>query len=159
MPLFRPDQIRTDTSDGAGNPCGPYSALLLSDTGGLTQFGAFIEILPPGSRSSVKHWHAGEDEMVYMLSGEVLLHEGDTITPMRPGDTATFRAGDPLGHCLENAGRDEARYMVIGTRSPGDTITYPDDDRILHFDRATDTRRWTDHAGNPAGNPYRPDET
>lgn len=157
MPLFPLDRIKTDASDGAGNPCGPYRAMLLSDTGGLTQFGAFIEILPPGSRSSIKHWHASEDEMVYMLEGEVLLHEGDLATPMRPGDTATFRAGDPVGHCLENAGEAEARYLVIGTRSPADTVTYPDHDRILHLDRKGGARRWTDHAGQPAQNPYRPE--
>lgn len=159
MPVYRPDEIRTEASDGAGNPCGPYVALLLSDTGGLTQFGAFIEILPPGSRSSIKHWHAGEDEMVHMLAGEVLLHEGDRVTAMRPGDTATFRAGDPVGHCLENAGSAEARYLVIGTRSPGDTVTYPDHDRILRFDRASGERSWTDHAGRPAGSPYRSGES
>ncbi|WP_431286740.1 4Fe-4S binding protein [Roseateles chitinivorans] len=32
--------------------------------GGLTQFGAFIEVLQPGCRSSIKHWHSAEDEMV-----------------------------------------------------------------------------------------------
>ncbi len=56
MPVFTPDQVQVEASD---NPViGPSRALLLSDTGGLTQFGAFIEILPPGSRSSIKHWHA-----------------------------------------------------------------------------------------------------
>ncbi len=61
MPHFPLSQALIDTSDGAGTPCGPYRALLVSDTSGLTQFGAFIEILPPGSASSIKHWHAHED--------------------------------------------------------------------------------------------------
>lgn len=154
MPIHRPGTVMREASDGAGNPCGPFTALLFSDAGGLTQFGAFVEILPPGSRSSIKHWHATEDEMVYMLDGEVTLHEGDTATILKPGEAATFRAGDATGHCLENAGTREARYLVIGTRAPRDTVTYPDNDRILRFDRTTGARGWTDLKGNTSVSPY-----
>ncbi|WP_394153748.1 hypothetical protein [Loktanella salsilacus] len=55
MPLVPKDAARTDSGIGV---CGPYTAVLLSDSGGLTQFGAFIETLPPGSASSTLHWHA-----------------------------------------------------------------------------------------------------
>jgi len=157
MPVFSKETAKTDSDDGAGNPCGPYRALLFSDSGGLTQFGAFEEILPPGSSSSVKHWHAGEDEMVYVLQGEVTLHEGDDSVVMRQGDSATFKAGDPIGHSLQNRSNTEVRYLVIGTRSSGDVVTYPDHDRVLHFDRKTESRRWTDHAGSPADSPYKID--
>ncbi|MEM6637839.1 MAG: cupin domain-containing protein [Pseudomonadota bacterium] len=157
MPVFNKQTAKRDSSDGEGNPCGPYRALLFSDSGGLTQFGAFEEILPPGSSSSVKHWHAREDEMVYVLQGEVTLHEGDTNVVMRPGDAATFKAGDPIGHCMQNQSDSEVRYLVIGTRSSGDVVTYPDHNRVLHFDRKTENRRWTDHAGSPADSPYKID--
>lgn len=79
----------------AGDPCGPSRKLWISEAGGLTQFGAFVEILPPGSRSSIKHWHSAEDELVYMLEGEVTLVEGDTRTLLRPGDAATFGPACP----------------------------------------------------------------
>lgn len=156
MPIITSDTVQKDSGDGLGDPCGPYAAELYSDTGGLTQFGAFVEILPPGSRSSVKHWHKGEDEMVYMLAGEVLLHEGDSVTPLLVGQAATFKAGVAAGHCIANASKAEARYLVIGTRSAGDTVTYPDDDRILHFERkgSERTRRWTTLDGTPADSPY-----
>ncbi len=157
MPVFSKETAKTDSSDGEGDPCGPYRALLFSDSGGLTQFGAFEEILPPGSSSSVKHWHAGEDEMVYVLEGEVTLHEGDDSVVMRPGDAATFKAGDPVGHCMQNNSDTEVRYLVIGTRSPRDVVTYPDHNRILHLDRESGNRRWTDHAGSPADTPYQTD--
>lgn len=152
MPVHTPDTVARETDDGVS---GPVTMLRFSDTGGLTQFGAFVEVLQPGSRSSIKHWHEAEDEMVYMLTGEVLLHEGDAVTPLRPGEAATFQAGAPVGHCLENAGEAEARYLVIGTRSPADLVTYPENDCILHFDRRTGERRWTTLAGAPSSNPYR----
>ena len=157
MPIHRPDTVTQDDSDGANNPCGPYRALNYSDDGGLTQFGAFVEILPPGSKSSIKHWHAVEEEMIYVLEGAILLHEGDARTRLRPGDAATFRAGVALGHCLENTSNQEARYLVIGTRASTDIVTYPDDDRRLELDRRINIRKWTDHAGQTAANPYKLD--
>ena len=43
----------------------------LTEPGRLTQFGAFIHVLQPGTRSSIKHWHSDEDELVYLLEGEI----------------------------------------------------------------------------------------
>ncbi len=157
MPIHRRDTVTRDNSNGANNPCGRYSTLKFSDDDGLTQFGAFVEILPPGSKSSIKHWHSEEDEMVYVLEGEVLLHEGDSRTPLRPGEAATFKAGVALGHCIENMSNQDAQYLVIGTRAAADTVTYPDDDRQIAFDRRSETRAWTDHAGKPATNPCKLD--
>ena len=64
-------------------------------------------------------------------------------------------AGVALGHCLENTSEENARYLVIGTRAPREDVVYPDNDRRLAFDRQTKTRNWTDHAGQPASNPYK----
>ncbi|MDH4440270.1 MAG: cupin domain-containing protein [Rhizobium sp.] len=110
---------------------GPYSARLLSDAGGLTQFGAFLETLPPGSFSSHKHWHEQEDEFVYVLSGRVMLNEGETLTEMLPGDAATFKASVAVGHRLENRSDQPATYLVVGTRSPDDMVHYTDKDLLL----------------------------
>ena len=154
MPIHRPATVQRKVSDGEGDPCGPCEMLRFSDSGGLTQFGAFVEILPPGSSSSIKHWHANEDEMVYMLEGEVTLHEGDVSTTLRPGEAATFKAGEPIGHCLENNSESEARYLVIGTRGPSDTVTYPENDCILTFDRKKKERSWTTLDGKSRGTPY-----
>jgi uncharacterized cupin superfamily protein len=112
---------------------GPYSYQLMSDPGGLTQFGAFTETLPPGSSSSFRHWHETEDEMVYVLSGEVVLIEDDE-TILRAGEAAAWPAGHPIGHCLTNRSTQDATYLVIGTRNMRDTIHYPDHDLITHKD-------------------------
>lgn len=144
--------IVEEDSDDA--PCGARRAQWISEVGGLRQFGAFIETLYPDSRSSIKHWHSAEDEMVYVLEGNAILIEGSDEFVLRPGDAATFRAGHPVGHCLANRGTTPVRYLVIGTRSPLDRITYPDHDRICVRDRALPGDLWTDGAGKPASNPY-----
>ncbi|MEO8531163.1 MAG: cupin domain-containing protein [Deltaproteobacteria bacterium] len=133
---------------------GPSRYVDYSDMGGLTQFGAFTETLPRGSKSSIKHWHETEDEFIYMLSGTVILHEGDTETPFSAGECATFKAGVALGHCLENRSTADATYLVVGTRSAADVITYPEDDCVTIYDRATETRRYHTLDGKPRGSAY-----
>ena len=120
----------------------------------LTQFGAFIHVLQPGTNSSIKHWHSDEDELVYVLEGEVTVVEGETETVLRPGDVAVFKAGEPVGHSLKNTSLSLAKLLVVGTRAPVDRVTYPDHNRQLHRDKSLPKDRWTDMQGNPASNPY-----
>lgn len=154
MPAFTPDQFVIER-DGANHPTGAKTTEWISEPGGLTQFGAFIETLQPGARSSIKHWHSAEDEMVYVLQGEVMLVEGKTETILRRGDAATFKAGEAVGHCLENRSTHQTRCLVVGTRAPIDTITYPDHDRVCIRDRSQPNDVWTDTAGHPAQSAYR----
>jgi uncharacterized cupin superfamily protein len=136
MPKLPPQpiqQARGYSHPVLGGGLGDYAYQLLSDPGGLTQFGAFIEILPPGTRSSFRHWHAAEDEMVVILSGEVVLVE-DHEDLLRAGDVAAWPAGLAVGHCLLNRSGDDARYLVIGTRGTRDVIHYPDHDLVTEKD-------------------------
>jgi hypothetical protein len=54
-------------------PCRARERTRLGDAAGLTQYGVNLVRLPPGAWSSQRHWHAKEDEFVYVLSGEVVL--------------------------------------------------------------------------------------
>jgi uncharacterized cupin superfamily protein len=126
----------------------------ISEPGGLTQFGAFEQELQPGTRSSLKHWHSAEDELVLVLEGELTVVEGETETRLKPGDAATFKAGIPVGHYLSNRSNAVVKCFVVGTRAPMDRITYPDHGRVCVRDRALPDDLWTDLDGQPAGNPY-----
>lgn len=152
MTVIKAGQAKIETGS-EGDSLGPYRAELISDTAGLTQFGAFVEELPPGSRSSHSHWHATEDEMVLILSGEVTLIEGTSQTTLSPGDAACWRAGDPVGHSLHNRSDEPVRYVVIGTRAPKDRVTYPTHNRVLIYDRKSDTRVYQTLDGQPATKP------
>jgi uncharacterized cupin superfamily protein len=152
MPVITPDRMVVEENpvDGSREP---DRSLWISDAGGLTQFGAFVEVLQPGSRSALKHWHSTEDEMVYVLDGEITVIEGNEEMLLRAGDAATFRAGVPVGHCLENRSAAPTRCLVVGTRAPVDRITYPDHDRICLRDRSLPDDLWTDAAGDPTTPP------
>lgn len=141
MPKINTPKIETETDE-----LGTYTAQLWSDTGGLTQFGAFTETLTPGSASSRPHWHLHEDEMVFVLKGEVTLIEDNAAVPLHPGDVATFKAGTPIGHCLRNDSNDDVSYLVIGTRSENDVGTYTDNGDTVTIANGTKTLR--DASGN-----------
>ncbi len=153
MPVFTPDQLVAEISPVEG-ATEPNQTLWISEAGGLTQFGAFIEVLQPGCRSSIKHWHSAEDEMVYVLAGEITVIEGTSETLLRAGSAATFRAGVQVGHYLENRSASQTRCLVVGTRAPLDQITYPEHDRVCLRDRSLPDDIWTDGAGQPASSPY-----
>ena len=100
----------------------------LTERLGLTQFGVNLTTLEPGAKSSHRHWHAKEDEFIYILSGELVLvtMEGEQV--LRVAMAAGFPAGDKNGHHLVNRSNAPATYLEIGTRSPDEDATYPDVD-------------------------------
>lgn len=67
-----------------GHALGAFETRHRSDAGGLTQFGAYVETLRPGSRSSERHWHEEEDEFLYLLSGVATLIENDGEHELQP---------------------------------------------------------------------------
>jgi uncharacterized cupin superfamily protein len=103
----------------------------LGNAVGLTQFGVNLARLKPGAASSLRHWHAEEDELVYMLEGEVVLCEDGGETVLKPGDAAGWKAGSANGHCLINRGDRDAVFLEIGTRSPRERAEYPDVDLLV----------------------------
>ncbi len=116
-----------------GDSNGPYSEVVLGEQADLTQFGVHIERLPPGSRSSFRHWHETEDEFVYVLSGELVLIE-DNELPLRAGEAAAWKAGVPTGHCLENRSDSDALFLTVGTRASRGVVHYSDHDVVMHHD-------------------------
>jgi|AACY02.2.fsa_nt_gi Uncharacterized conserved protein, contains double-stranded beta-helix domain len=154
MPKLAADTVLTRHESGV---CGSSSVQSLGDAGALTQFGVNLKTLAPGARSSIKHWHLNSDELIYVLAGEVTLHEGDRIETLQEGDVATFKAGVAAGHCLENRTDAPCSFLEIGTRAPTDTVTYPDDDRILTVEAEGQRFTWTTLDGAPASNLYSDD--
>jgi len=108
----------------------------LGDTAGLTQFGVNMTTLPPGTWSALPHWHEKEDEFVYIVSGHPTLVYGDTEEQLAPGDCAGFKAGEEIGHCLQNRTDSDVIVLEVGSRSAGERAFYPGLD--LMADTASD---------------------
>ena len=111
-------------------PCRGRERKKFGDAAGLTQFGVNLCRLPPGAWSSQRHWHTGEDEFVYVLSGEVVLVTDGGEEILRAGDAAGFPANDANGHCFQNRSDREAQILEVGTRVTDDMAYYPDIDMV-----------------------------
>lgn len=121
----------------------------LGDYFGLSQFGVSLNTLGPGDQSGLRHWHSLEEEFVYVLEGELTLRVNNGEFRLRPGMCMGFKANDRNGHLLLNRGDEVARYLIVGSRVPGDVSFYPDDD-LAWFVTETGTV-----AAHKDGTPYR----
>jgi uncharacterized cupin superfamily protein len=106
----------------------------IGDAAGLTQFGVNITRIKPHSASALRHAHHNEDEFVFMLEGELVLHENDGEIVLKPGDAAGFKAGSGVAHCLINRTDCDAVYFEVGTRAKSERVHYPDVDFVMERD-------------------------
>lgn len=106
----------------------PREKRALGDALGITQFGVNLTTLSPGKESSLRHYHAREDEFVFVLEGEVVLRTDDSEQVLTAGMCAGFPAGTTNGHQLVNRSALPARYLEIGSRDLADVVGYSEED-------------------------------
>jgi hypothetical protein len=92
----------------------------LGDAVGLTQFGVNVSRIKAHSKSALRHWHESEDEFIYMLEGELVLHEdaGETCSSRRRCRLARQRRHRPLPDQPYRQGRalSRGRYPLQDER-------------------------------------------
>jgi len=137
-----PDDIATGYPPPYNKVVEGRSRKRLARAAGLTQYGVNICTLKPGAASSQRHWHENEDELVFVLEGEVVLCEDDGETVLKPGDAAAWKAGVANGHCLVNRSNRDAVFIEVGSRAARERAHYSDidmkverDDKGMHYTR------------------------
>jgi uncharacterized cupin superfamily protein len=115
-----------------GDPLAGREKRALGDPLGLTQFGVNLVTLAPGSWSSQRHWHANEDEFIYVVEGEVTLVTDEGEKTLGPGMAAGFPAGKSDGHHLINRSDGPVLYLEVGTRAETEEAQYSDIDMVGH---------------------------
>ena len=118
--LVYPAGLRAETAG--------YQQQRVGDAGGLDQFGVNRVVLPPRSRTALRHWHEQQDEFVIVIAGEVVLREEEGETILRGGDCAGFKAGAANGHAFETRSGEPVILFEIGTWTDDETAHYPDVD-------------------------------
>ena len=151
MPKIDIASIKTETSVGYPEPYRDAVAgrarKRLGNAAGLEQFGVNLTTLKPGAACSQRHWHESEDELVYILEGEVVLCDNAGETVLKAGEAAGFKAGVADGHCLVNRTNRDAVLLEIGTRSQNDRVDYPDIDLINT--KVDGVQRYLHRSGEP----------
>jgi uncharacterized cupin superfamily protein len=116
----------------------PREKRALGDALGLTKIGVNLTTLPPGKESSMRHSHTHEDELIYVVEGEVVLKTDAGEQVLTPGMCAGFAAGSRDGHQLINKSDKAARYLEISNRDEQDVPEYADVD--LAYKRTGDSK-------------------
>lgn len=149
MPKILVDSIQpklgSDYPSPFGQPLAGREARNVGAGVGVEDFNANHVILPPGCWSSQRHWHAGEDELVVILSGKAVLIDDTGRHPLEAGDIAVFPKNDGNGHHLIN--ESEATCVLLAISRPEmSPVVYPDIDL-----------RWAPDTGetHADGSPYR----
>ena len=106
----------------------------LGDLYGLRSFGVNLTQLAPGGISALHHRHSRQDEFIYILCGTPTLVTEAGEQALEAGMCFGFPAGGTAHH-LENRASDDAIYLEIGDRTPGDQVTYPMDDLLAVLGR------------------------
>jgi uncharacterized cupin superfamily protein len=106
----------------------PREKRALGDALGLSKIGVSLTTLLPGKESSMRHFHAREDELVFILEGEVVLRTSEGEQVLTVGMCAGFPAGARDGHQLVNRSKKPARYLEVSNRDLEDSAEYPDVD-------------------------------
>jgi uncharacterized cupin superfamily protein len=136
-PAIDPSVLEPRTGSGYPEPYRsrvlPREKRALGDAAGLTKIGVNLTTLPPGVESSMRHWHSREDELVYVLEGEVVLRTDGGEQVLTAGTCAGFPAGVADGHQLINRSDRPARYLEISNRDPEDSAEYADPDVDLAY--------------------------
>lgn len=131
-PAFDPRDLPEQSSTGYPEPYRSRVAgrhrRRLGDAAGLKNFGVNLTRLDPGAESSMRHWHAKQDEFIYVLEGEVTLVTDSGKQRLPAGMAAGFPAGKADGHQLVNETDRPVLYLEIGDRTAGDSANYPDVD-------------------------------
>jgi uncharacterized cupin superfamily protein len=133
-PAFDPARIEPRSSSGYPEPYRsrvlPREKRAVGDALGLTKIGVNLTTLWPGKESSMRHFHTREDEMVFVLEGEVVLRSDEGEQVLTAGTCAGFPAGNGNGHQLLNRSDRPARYLEISNRDPEDSAGYSDADLV-----------------------------
>jgi len=98
----------------------------LSTEVGSRELGASWFEVPPGRQNFPRHYHFGNEEAFYVLSGSGTIRLGDASVPIEAGDFIACPAGAESAHAIVNTGTEPLRYLGISTAHSTDVVVYAD---------------------------------
>ena len=120
----------------------------LGNHAGLTNYGVNMTRIVPGGQSSHRHAHSRQDEFIVVMQGTVELGTNAGVEVLKPGMCAGFPAGTGNAHRFVNRSAEDVLLLVIGDRTAGDEVSYPDID--MHGAPGTDGKlRFLHKDGTP----------
>jgi uncharacterized cupin superfamily protein len=126
----------------------PREKRALGQALGLTQIGVNLTTLLPGKESSMRHVHSHEEELVFVIDGEVVLRTDEGEQVLTAGTCAGFARGARSGHQLVNRSEKPAQVLEISNRDPADVVEYCDIDLAVRKE-PDGSLAWSHKDGSP----------
>ena len=98
----------------------------LSEAAEAEQLGCSLYEIDPGHRSWPYHYHAANEEALFVIDGEGTLRTEDGEQPLEPGDFVALPTGERGAHQLVNDGEGPLRYLMVSTMEEPDVTIYPE---------------------------------
>ena len=102
---------------------------------GCERLGASVWSIPAGETAYPHHFHLGEEELLFVLSGRPSLRTPSGWRELEEGEVVAFRIGERGAHQLANRTADEVRVLAISTGGAPDIVLYPESGKVGAFER------------------------
>lgn len=120
-------ELEWDEHDGVE---GSFRQKKLGQTAGSEQLGCSLYELEPGCQPWSNHYHAANEEALYVLSGTGTVSLGDETCEVGAGDYVPCPADERGLHTIENTGDQPLRYLAFSTMNDPDVTVHPDIDKV-----------------------------
>ncbi|WP_121821618.1 cupin domain-containing protein [Halostella salina] len=97
------------------------------------RIGCSLYRIPPGRRSWPYHYHTGNEEAIFVLSGEGSLRLDGERVPLETDDYVALPPGEDSGHRVINDSDEPLRYLMVSTMDDPDVTVYPDSGKVGVF--------------------------
>jgi uncharacterized cupin superfamily protein len=105
----------------------------LGTAAGGDRIGCSLYEIPPGRRSWPYHYHTGNEEAIFVLSGAGSLRlDGETLA-LAEGDYVALPADERGAHRIENDSDESLVYLAVSTMDEPDVTVYPDSGKFGVF--------------------------
>lgn len=105
----------------------------LAEATGAEALGCSLYELPAGKRSWPYHYHAANEEALYVLAGRGTLRLAGETATLEPGDYVALPADERGAHRVVNDGDAPLRYLMVSTMIEPDVTVYPDSEKFGVF--------------------------
>ncbi|WP_368410695.1 cupin domain-containing protein [Haladaptatus salinisoli] len=105
----------------------------LGDAAGGDRLGCSLYEIPPGKRSWPYHYHAGNEEALFVLSGAGALRLAGETLSLAEGDYVALPADESGAHRVVNDSDEPLTYLAVSTMDEPDVSVYPDSEKFGVF--------------------------
>ncbi|KAB1193232.1 cupin domain-containing protein [Haloferax sp. MBLA0076] len=112
---------------------GRFRQKQLGAAAGSDNLGCSLYELPPDAQPWSYHYHAANEEALYILSGTGTLRLGGETYTVCGGDYVPCPADESGAHTIVNDSEETLRYLAISTMRDPDVTVHPDIGKVGVF--------------------------